>query len=197
MARDESLSDSEKAYEVNVHHQIVDTAVHKRFLTHDTPYADLSLLHPKNFPLIQTSVLPKSALEELSKCLVVYDSKATASWIEKLGTAMGQAVTITTGWQQNKNSWRGIRGSRGDGHSKQNLCLLQRVPPVLLQNPPPIQHPDTCIPPTWVGVQVFADPVNHSASLWMVIFNPLRQARFWRGCNGSKCTHARCGGGPK
>lgn len=70
MAQDESLSDSEKAYEVNVHHQIVDTAVHKRFLAHDTPYADLSLLHPKNFPLIQTSALPKSALED--------DSKATA-----------------------------------------------------------------------------------------------------------------------
>ncbi|XP_046870317.1 uncharacterized protein LOC124489198 isoform X2 [Hypomesus transpacificus] len=84
MAQDESLSDSEKAYEVNVHHQILDTAVeamHHRFLTHGTLYADLSLLHPKNFPLIQTSggALPVSALQELSKCLVVYDSRATVT----------------------------------------------------------------------------------------------------------------------
>ena len=84
MAQDESLSDSEKAYEVIVHHQILDTAVetmHQRFLTHGTLYADLSLLHPKNFPLIQTSdgALPESALEELSKCLFVYDRRATVT----------------------------------------------------------------------------------------------------------------------
>uniref|UniRef100_A0AAQ5XSS1 DUF4371 domain-containing protein n=1 Tax=Amphiprion ocellaris TaxID=80972 RepID=A0AAQ5XSS1_AMPOC len=82
MAQDESLSDSEKAYEINVHHQIIDTAVeamHKRFSTHGTLYADLSLLHPRNFPLIHTSALPESALEGLSKCLVVYDSRATAT----------------------------------------------------------------------------------------------------------------------
>ncbi|RXN21860.1 zinc finger MYM-type 1 [Labeo rohita] len=80
MAPDESLSDAEKAYEVNVHHQILYTAVeamHQRFFTHGTLYADLSLLHPRNFPLIKTSALPESSLEELSKCLVVYDSRAT------------------------------------------------------------------------------------------------------------------------
>lgn len=42
-------------------------------------YADLSLLHPKNFHLIHTSALPESALAELSKCLVVYDSTATVA----------------------------------------------------------------------------------------------------------------------
>lgn len=82
MAPDESLSDAEKAYEVNVHLQILDTAVqamHQRFLTPSTLYATLSLLHPRNFPLIKTSALPESSLEELSKCLVVHDSRATVS----------------------------------------------------------------------------------------------------------------------
>lgn len=103
MAQDESLSDSEKAHKINVHHQILDTAVeamHKRFLTHGTLYAVLSLLHPKNFPLIHTSALPKSALERLSKRLVVYDSRATATNLQielRNGTGMGQAGTIALG----------------------------------------------------------------------------------------------------
>lgn len=82
MAQDESLSDAEKAYEVNVHNQILDTAIealHRRFLTHGTLYADISLLHPKNFHLIQTTTLPESALSELSKCLVVHNSEATVA----------------------------------------------------------------------------------------------------------------------
>lgn len=54
MAQDESLSDSGKTCEVNIHHQILHRAVeamHKRFLTHGTVYADVSLLHPKSSPL--------------------------------------------------------------------------------------------------------------------------------------------------
>lgn len=72
IAKDERLSDSEKVYEINVHHQILDIAVeamHKRFLTHGTLYADLSRLHPKNFPLSTLVLSPKSALEGLGKAL--------------------------------------------------------------------------------------------------------------------------------
>lgn len=68
--------------QVNVHQQILDTAteaLHRRFLIHGTLSADLSPLHPKNFHLIHTSALPESALAELSKCLVVYDSTATVA----------------------------------------------------------------------------------------------------------------------
>ncbi len=80
MAQDETMNDPEKAYEVKVHNKVLDTAIeaiHRRFLTHGTLYADLSLLDPKNFPLIQTSALPESALEDLSKCLSKFDSRAT------------------------------------------------------------------------------------------------------------------------
>ncbi len=82
MAHDETTNvDAEKAYEEKVHNEILDTAIeaiHRRFLTHGTLYADLSFLDPKNFPLIRNSALPESALEDLSKCLVKFDSRATA-----------------------------------------------------------------------------------------------------------------------
>ncbi len=81
MAHDETMNDAEKANEVKVHNEIFDTAIeaiHRRFLTHGTLYADLSFLDPKNFPLIRNSALPESALEDLSKCLVKFDSRATA-----------------------------------------------------------------------------------------------------------------------
>lgn len=51
MAQDEPLSDAERAYKVNVHHSILDTAVetiHRRFMTHGTLFSDLAwpLLFP-------------------------------------------------------------------------------------------------------------------------------------------------------
>ncbi|KAL0994134.1 hypothetical protein UPYG_G00118150, partial [Umbra pygmaea] len=84
----------ERAYEVTVHNQIVDTAIgaiHQRFQTHGTLYADLSFLDPKNFSLIQNSALPKSALEDLSKCLVKFDSRATVDNLQsELKSLAGQ-----------------------------------------------------------------------------------------------------------
>lgn len=82
MAQDESLYDSVKAYEVNVHNQIFDAAIealHRRFLAHGTLYADLSLLHPKNFKMIHTSTLPESALAELSRWPLVHNSNSNSS----------------------------------------------------------------------------------------------------------------------
>lgn len=52
MASDESLTDANSAYEVEVHNQVMDTiteSIHRRFLTHGTLYADLALLDPRNF----------------------------------------------------------------------------------------------------------------------------------------------------
>lgn len=51
MTSDETLSDATRAYEVEVHNQIMDTITessHRRFLTHATLYADLALLDPRN-----------------------------------------------------------------------------------------------------------------------------------------------------
>ena len=80
MAQDETLGDAEKSYEVNVHNRIMDTAIeaiHRRFLTHGNLYADLACLDPRNFPQLCTSALPQSALQDLSKCLQGFDSRAT------------------------------------------------------------------------------------------------------------------------
>lgn len=80
MAHDEIMSNAERAYEVHVHNQIMDTAVeviHRRFLSHGTLYNDLVILDPRNFPEIRTNGLPQSALQELSKCLLKFSSKAT------------------------------------------------------------------------------------------------------------------------
>lgn len=80
MAHDEIMSNAERAYEVHVHNQIMDTAVeviHRRFLSHGTLYNDLAILDPRNFPEIRTNGLPQSALQELSKCLLKFNNKAT------------------------------------------------------------------------------------------------------------------------
>lgn len=72
---------------------IIDTAaeaMQKRFLTRGSLYADLSLLHPKNFPLIHINYLSESALEELRKLLVVYDSRGTVT-------------NLQIGWLRNKS----------------------------------------------------------------------------------------------
>lgn len=52
MTSDESLTDANSAYEVEVHNQIMDAiteSIHRRFQTHGTLYADLALLDPRNF----------------------------------------------------------------------------------------------------------------------------------------------------
>lgn len=93
MSQDDTIIDAERAYEVKVHNQIVDTAIeaiHQRFLTHGTLYADLSFLDPKN-SLIRNHALPKSALEDLSKCLVKFDDRATVDNLQyELKSLAGQ-----------------------------------------------------------------------------------------------------------
>uniref|UniRef100_A0A3B3S3W6 HAT C-terminal dimerisation domain-containing protein n=1 Tax=Paramormyrops kingsleyae TaxID=1676925 RepID=A0A3B3S3W6_9TELE len=94
MSQDDTIIDAERAYEVKVHNQIVDTAIeaiHQRFLTHGTLYADLSFLDPKNFSLIRNHALPKSALEDLSKCLAKVDDRATVDNLQyELKSLAGQ-----------------------------------------------------------------------------------------------------------
>ena len=84
MAQDEALSNAERAYEVNVHNIISDTAteaIHRRFLTHGTLLADLAWLDPRNFAQIRTT-LPSNALENLRKCLLKFDSRATVNRLQ-------------------------------------------------------------------------------------------------------------------
>lgn len=41
-------------------------------------YTDLALLDPRNFAEVASGTLPDSAFQELSKCLLGFDSRATA-----------------------------------------------------------------------------------------------------------------------
>ncbi|RXN24547.1 hypothetical protein ROHU_022155 [Labeo rohita] len=59
----------------------MDTAtetLHRRFLGHGTLYADLAFLDPRNFTQLESSSLPPLMFQELSKCLLRFDSEATA-----------------------------------------------------------------------------------------------------------------------
>lgn len=64
---------------------IMDTVIespHQQFLSNGTLYADLALLDPKNFLdqiTANISDLPQTALQELSKCLLTFDSTATVT----------------------------------------------------------------------------------------------------------------------
>lgn len=94
MAQDEPLNDAERAYEVNVHHSILDTAVeaiHRRFMTHGTLFADLAWLDPRNFQQIRATSLPSQALQDLSKCLIKFNSTATVDNLQsELKSLAGQ-----------------------------------------------------------------------------------------------------------
>ena len=79
-AEDEPLTDVERAYKVNVHNVIEDTvneSINQRFLSHGTVYADFALLDPKNFAQICSGSLSGTALQELSKCLLTFDDRAS------------------------------------------------------------------------------------------------------------------------
>ena len=82
VAPDETLTDADRAYEVEVHNQILDQvsqSLHDRFLSHGTLYSDLAFLDPKNFDQMSkiTIMQYKSLFAELSKCLLKFDSRAT------------------------------------------------------------------------------------------------------------------------
>lgn len=102
VATDESVPDANKAYEVEVHNQIMDTiteSIHRRFLTHGTLYADLALLDPRNFAEVSTSdSLPDSTFQELSKCLLRFDSRATADNLQS------ELKCLATQWPRLKMS---------------------------------------------------------------------------------------------
>ena len=96
MAQDEALSNTERAYEVNVHNIILDTAteaISRRFLTHGTLLADLAWLDPRNFAQIRTR-LPINALENLSKCLLKFDSRAKL--LQDSGTCLRHHMWMRT-----------------------------------------------------------------------------------------------------
>lgn len=104
---------------VKVHNEILNTAIeanHRRYLSHGTLYADLSFLDPKNLPLIRTSALPESALEDLSKWLVKFDSRV------KVDNQQSELKSLSGQWRKDlmerKRTWI----------LKQKLWVLKKCP---------------------------------------------------------------------
>lgn len=101
MSQDETSSDALETYEVKVHNRIMDAvieAIQRRFLAHGSLYADLSFLDPKNFPQINTSALPDSALQDLSRCLIKFDSSATVDNLQS------ELKSLASQWERLKQS---------------------------------------------------------------------------------------------
>ena len=77
-----SASDPVKKYRIEVYNRILDhilSSIKQRFdKTSSTLYADLSLLHPRNFGQV-----PSGTMEELCKYLLRFDNSITAGQLRK------------------------------------------------------------------------------------------------------------------
>ncbi|KAJ8375393.1 hypothetical protein SKAU_G00059730 [Synaphobranchus kaupii] len=106
-ADDETFSDADTAFKVNVHNVIFDTitgSIHCRFLANGTLYSDFACLDPRHFPEIRSNGLDSSSLGELSKRLITIDSRAT---IENL---QGELTSLASHWDR-------LKTSLGDTHT--------------------------------------------------------------------------------
>ena len=82
LADDEQLASADTDFRVKVHNVIVDTvtdSINRRFSANAKLCSDFACLDPRNFACVKENGLPSSALEEISKCLLKFDNRATAS----------------------------------------------------------------------------------------------------------------------
>lgn len=100
MTEDELQINAEKTYEVKVHNTILDTvieAIHRRFVTNGPLVADLAWLDPRKFSQVRTVSLPSNALQNLSTCLLKFDSRATVNNLQsELKSFAGQWERLKT-----------------------------------------------------------------------------------------------------
>ena len=102
-SRDEALTDAEASYKIEVHNRIMDTvagSMHQRFLKNGTLYADLALLDPKNFSQVISygESFQEAALQELSKCLLPFDDRATEAELQS------ELKSLARQWDRLKSS---------------------------------------------------------------------------------------------
>ena len=98
---DEPVASSDAAFEVNVHNVILDTvagSMDRRFSANAKLASDFACLDPKNFPEIRINGLPNSALQEISKCLLTFDNRATVS------TLQTELSSLAYQWERLKKS---------------------------------------------------------------------------------------------
>ena len=171
MAQDETSNDPSKTYEVKVHNQIMDTvieAMQRRFLDNGNLYEDLSILDPRNFPDIKTSGLPESALKDLSRCLIKFNSSATISNLQT------ELESLASQWDMLKRppldeytSRTVEEGPGGDPEMKivSKACASCKNCPVLLPDSPQIQPAHRRIPSSFSVLQISADTLSDTGSL--------------------------------
>ena len=76
LAEDEPIANADMDYKIKIHNVVLDTVVesiHLRYAVDAVLCADVSCMNPKHFPEIREKGLPKTAMKELSKCLLECD----------------------------------------------------------------------------------------------------------------------------
>lgn len=101
LVEDEQLASADTDFEVKVHNVIVDTvtaAIQRRFSANAKLCSDFACLDPRNFTHVRENGVPSSALEEISKCLLKFDDRAT------VGTLCGELYSLASQWDRLKMS---------------------------------------------------------------------------------------------
>lgn len=121
LAEDEQLASADTDFAVKVHNVIVDTvigSIQRRFSANAKLCSDFVCLDPRNFAHVRENGLPSSALEEISKCLLKFDDRAT------VGTLCGELYSLASQWDRLKMSPLEGYIVRTGLHCEQNLFLL-------------------------------------------------------------------------
>lgn len=101
LSEDEQLASADTDFRVKVHNVILDTvtdSIHRRFSANAKLCSDFAYLDPRNFADVRESGLPSKALEEISKCLLRFDYRAT------VGTLCAELHSLASQWDRLKMS---------------------------------------------------------------------------------------------
>ena len=101
LAEDEQLASADTDFKVKVHNVIVDTvtdSIHRRLSINAKLCSDFACLDPRNFAHVKENGLPRSALDEISKCLLKFEDRAT------VGTLCSELYSLACQWDRLKMS---------------------------------------------------------------------------------------------
>ncbi|CAL9701334.1 unnamed protein product [Knipowitschia caucasica] len=96
LAQDEIPSHAEAEYKIKVHNVILDTvteSLHHRFAASALLCSDFACMDPKNFSEIRDKGLQETALEELSRCLLKFDDRATMENLQ------AELISLANHWE--------------------------------------------------------------------------------------------------
>ena len=88
---------AEDQYRVKVHNVILDTvteSIQTRFAANGALYDDFACLDPRNFGAVKERGLPSESLQQLSKCLLRFDDRATS------GRLKAELCSLASHWER-------------------------------------------------------------------------------------------------